>query len=720
MRGVRRVVGSGVAAVLATVLSVVPTVVSDARSAEAGPVVPLAQRHWLAADQPVEQRVGQLLAALTLEEKARLMYGVAAPPSSGPAGYVRGVPRLGIPPLVLSDGPLGLRDSARSGVRRPATALPAGVALAASFDPALAAAYGGVLGAEARARGVHVLYGPAINIVRHPLGGRGFEYPGEDPHLAAELAVPYVRAVQRHRVAAQPKHFALNSQENGRHSLSSNADERTVREIYLPAFRAAVQRGGAWSVMCANNPVNGVYSCENAWLLRDVLHREWRFDGVVGSDYSATRSAVGSVRAGLDQSFSWRDWGAHYRDLPELVRRGTVARSTVDERVRRILRMMVRIGLFDPPAAPPAVDVAAADVAAHLRVARTAAVHGTVLLRNSRGLLPLDAARTRSVAVIGPYAATAHPGGEGSSRVLARQPVSPVAGVAGRVGAAVAVRTDDGADPARAAALAAASDVAVVVVGDVNREGADRPAMSLPDAQNELVSRVVTANPDTVVVLNTGGPVAMPWLSAASTVLQAWYPGEQNGAALADVLFGDEDPSGRLPVTFPAAADQSPAVGAPRYPAGPAGYEYAEGLRVGYRGFDALRRTPLFPFGFGLSYTTFRYAGLDVTPVTADGRTELRVRFTVSNTGGRPGVAVPQVYLGFPARTGEPPRQLKAFTRLRLAPGERRTVTLMLTGPALRIWLPGVGWHVPAGTYRVHVGASSGHLPLTAAVAVGG
>jgi beta-glucosidase len=693
-----------------------PTAVAGTGAAEVAIVVPAAARTWLAVDLPIEQRVEQLLARMSLDEEVRLMYGVAAPPSSGPAGYVRGIERLGIPPLVLSDGPLGLRDSARSPVRRPATALPAGLSLAASFDRQLAFGYGSVLGAEARDRGVQVLYGPGLNITRHPLGGRNFEYLGEDPHLTAELAVPYVQGVQSHRVAAQVKHFALNNQENGRHTVSSNADERTIREIYLPAFRAAVQRGGAWSMMCANNPVNGVYACENTALLRDVVQREWRFDGVIGSDYAATRSAAGSVTAGLDQSFSWRDWGAYYRDLAALVRKGKVKRSVVDERVRRILRMMFRVGMFDPPGAVPTV----VDVAANLRLARTAAQEGTVLLRNDRGLLPLDATGTTSIAVIGPYAATAHPGGEGSSRVLGRGYVAPAAGIAGRAGSAIPVRTDDGSDPARAAALAATSDVAVVVVGDLSREGGDRPSMNLPGAQDALITQVAAANPDTVVVLNTGGPVAMPWLPRVSTLLEAWYPGEQNGDALAGILFGDVDPSGRLPMTFPVSVDQSPATGQPRYPAGSTGYDYTEGLLVGYRGFDALNRTPLFPFGFGLSYTAFRYADLTVTPAKGRAGTGLSVRFTVTNTGGRPGVAVPQVYLGFPTSAGEPPRQLKAFTRLTLEPGARETVTLTVPASARQVWSVPKGWRAPAGTYRVQVGSSSRTLPLSRTVPVGG
>jgi beta-glucosidase len=372
--------------------------------------------------------------------------------------------------------------------------------------------------------------------------------------------------------------------------------------------------------------------------------------------------------------------------------------------------MMVRVGLLDPATAPPPVDVAA-----HTRVAREVAVSGTVLLRNQRRLLPLDPARTRSVAVIGPYAAVAHPGGDGSSRVVPYAMVSPLAGIAARLGAAAQVRADDGADAPRAAALAARSDVAVVVVGDVDREGRDRAAMSLPDDQNALVASVAAANPRTVVVLNTGGPVELPWLTAVPALLEAWYPGAENGHALAAVLFGDADPSGRLPVTFPVSAAQSPA----RYPAGANGYDYAERLRVGYRGFDALRRAPLFPFGHGLSYTRFRYAGLRVAPVRTRAGVGLRVDFTVANTGSRRGVAVAQVYVGFPPAAKAPPRQLKAFDRITLAPGRRHAVSLVIPPAGLRHW-SSTGWRTAAGRYRVQVGSSSRDLPLSAPVSLGG
>lgn len=651
-------------------------------------------RPWLDESKPIEQRVSELLAALTLDEKIRLMYGVRPPATSAAAGYIPGIARLGVPPQIFSDGPVGLRDSA-SNPRR-ATAMPATVSLAASFDPALSKAYGRLLGNEAKARGTTVLYGPAMNIVRVPLGGRNFEYFSEDPYLTGQLAVPYVQGVQSQGVAAQIKHFALNNQENARHTASSNADQRTIQEIYFPAWQAAVQQGRAWSLMCANNKVNGVYSCENSSLLHDTLSNGWGFDGVVGSDYGATRSAVGSVNAGLDQSFNLRDWGAYYRDLPQLVRSGQVAESTIDERARRILRMMFRTGLFDADQTPPTVDVFA-----HGAYARLAAEEGTVLLRNQRGLLPLQPAKIGSIAVIGAYAKQAYTGGGGSSNVLPYYSVPPLAGIAQRAGSRISVTSDDGSNIWRATALAQRADVVVMVVGDQSREGRDRTSMDLPGNQNDLIGAVAAANPNTAVVLQTGAPVTMPWLDRVRTLIEGWYPGQEHGNALAAVLFGDVDPSGRLPVTFPISAAQVASMGAPRYPAGPDGYDYTEGLRVGYRAYDARGTNVLFPFGYGLSYTSFTFTNL---AVRTSGATK-QVTFTVNNTGARPGIAVPQVYLRFPAAAGEPPEQLKAFGRFSLAAHTSRRITLSLPAHAFEYWSGG-RWQAAAGAYRVSVGSS--------------
>ncbi len=576
--------------------------------------------------------------------------------------------------------------------------------MAASFHPDLARRYGTLLGNEARARGIDVLYGPAMNIVRVPVGGRNFEYFSEDPYLTAQLAVPYVRGVQSQRVAAQIKHFALNNQENDRHSASSNADERTMREIYLPAWQAAVQQGHSWSLMCANNKINGIYACESSWLLRNTLANDWGFDGVVGSDYAATRSAVGSVTAGLDQSFTLRDWGAFYRDLPQMVRAEQIPGSAIDERARRILRMMFRIGLFDGERRKPAVDVLG-----HGAFARRVAEEGTVLLRNRRRVLPLEAAGLGSIAVIGPYAKQAYTGGGGSSHVVPYYSVTPTEGIARRAGPGARVSGDDGSDVDRAVALARRSDVVVAVVGDQSQEGRDRTSMDLPGNQNQLIAAVASANPDTVVVLQTGAPVTMPWLDRVPTIVEAWYPGQEHGNALAAVLFGDVDPSGRLPVTFPTGVGAVPAMGAPRYPAGPSGYEYSEGLNVGYRAYDADARGVLFPFGYGLSYTSFKYSDLAVRK----SRSAVRLTFTVTNIGTRTGVSVPQAYVRFPREVGEPPQQLKAFERQVLPAHAAQRVTLTLPTHAFEYWSAG-RWRTARGSYRVSVGSSSRDLRLSA------
>ncbi|MEU4113836.1 glycoside hydrolase family 3 C-terminal domain-containing protein [Kitasatospora sp. NPDC028055] len=640
-----------------------------------------------------EQRIESLLAQLTTDEKVTLLRGRDAPSGVDSVGYVAGVPRLGIPPLLLTDGPAGVRDG------RPATALPAPVALAAAFDPALAARYGDVLGREARARGYQVLYAPMVNIVRVPQGGRNFETLGEDPYLAGRLAAAEVRGIQAQRVAAQVKHYAANNQEDNRQSYGSEVDERTLAEIELPAFRAAVREGRAWSAMCGYNPVNGIWACENFPLLRDVLKGRWGFDGVVGSDYPATHSAVNAAAGGLDQEFGG---SSYFAALPAAVADGRLAPAVLDDQVRRVLRLMARTGALDGGQAPPV------DPAAGARDARTAAAAGTVLLRNEGSALPLDAARLKSVAVIGPWADRAYTGGGGSSHVTpyAEQTVTPRQGIAARVGPNTEVRHDPGDDPASAAAAATGADVAVVVVGDQETEGADRGSLSLAAADEALIRAVARANPHTVVVLNTGGPVTMPWLDAVPAVVEAWYPGEQSGAALADVLFGDVDPAGRLPVTFPTSADTTPIRDAAQYPGTDGVYHYTERLGVGYRWYDASGTAPLFPFGHGLSYTTFTYDGLTVTGPDPAGR--VRVGFDLANRGTRTGTEVPQLYLTFPAAAGEPPQQLKAFDKVTLAPGASTHVELRLDRSAFAVWDEGVhGWGVPGGRYGLTVGSSS-------------
>ncbi|MER7754138.1 glycoside hydrolase family 3 C-terminal domain-containing protein [Kitasatospora sp. NPDC097643] len=642
---------------------------------------------------PLEQRVETLLGQLTTAEKARLLQGVTAPNDVNSVGYVEGVPRLGIPPLLLSDGPAGVRDG------QPATALPAPVSLAAAFDPGLATTFGSVLGREARARGYQVLYAPMVNLVRVPQGGRNFETFGEDPYLAGRIAAGEVRGIQSQGVAAQVKHYAANNQEDDRQSYSSEVDERTLTELELPAFRAAVREARAWSAMCGYNPVNGIWACENFPLLRDVLKGRWGFDGAVGSDYPATHSSVNAATAGLDQEFGG---STYFTDLPAAVADGRLAPAVLDDQARRVLRLMVRTGALDG-GQPPASDPAAG---AH--DARRIAAAGTVLLRNERAALPLDAARLKSIAVIGPWADRAYTGGYGSSHVApyAAHTVTPRQGLAARAGTGVDVRYHPGDDADAAASVAAGADVAVVVVGDEETEGADRRTLDLAPADDALIRAVARANPRTVVVLNTGGPVTMPWLDAVPAVVEAWYPGEQSGTALADVLFGDADPAGRLPVTFPTSAAATPIRDQAQYPGTDGAYHYTERLGVGYRWYDASGTAPLFPFGHGLSYTDFGYAGLTVTGPDAAGR--VRVGFELTNRGSRTGTEVPQLYVAFPAAAGEPPQQLKAFDKVTLPPGRSAHLELTLDRSAFATWDQGThGWQVPGGQYGLTVGSSS-------------
>ncbi|HVX43629.1 MAG TPA: glycoside hydrolase family 3 C-terminal domain-containing protein [Mycobacteriales bacterium] len=664
---------------------------------------PVNSRPWLDHSRSISGRVDSLLAQMTLEEKVQELYGVEKTGAYS-AGYIPGNDRLGIPPIVLSDGPAGVKDAGTAPAQRPATALPAPAALAATFDPGLARTYGAVMGSEAKSRGVDVLYAPAMDIVRVPQGGRNFEYFSEDPQLTGAIAAGEVSGIQSAGVAAQVKHFAANNAENNRRGTSSDVDERTLREIYLPAWRKVLTGPDrAWSMMCANNMVNGVYNCENDELLNSLVKGDWGYDGVVGSDYAAVPDAIGAAEGGLDQAFTLRDWGEWYSMLPELVRRGMIPESAIDDHVRRVLTMMFRIGMFDGKTTRPAPDPDGNGA-----FARTVSEQSTVLLKNDGNLLPLDTHDLNSIAVVGTAADQALTGGGGSSKVTPYYSVSPVQGIRDRAGAGVDVRTADGSDHAAAAQLAKDSDVAVVVVNDVESEGSDRDDIDLPDDQDGLIDAVTAANPHTIVVLDTGSAITMPWLQNVPALLEAWYPGEEDGNALASVLFGDTNPSGKLPVTFPTGIAQSPTPGAPRYPADHEQYVYSEKLQVGYRWYDAQGLQPLFPFGFGLSYTDFSFSQLHAAPA-GDG---IDVTTTVTNTGDRTGTDVAQIYLGYPKAAGEPPKALKAFGRVTLKPGQHQDVHFHLSRNDLQIWDEQAGaYTVEPGRYTVYAGDSSRDLP---------
>ncbi|MFI8343796.1 beta-glucosidase [Streptomyces sp. NPDC085639] len=791
-----------------------------------GAVAPRAPAAAPPAEAKGAARIDALLERLTLDEKTALLHGARDPAPLGQAGYVPGVPRLGIPALRLADGPAGVR------VAEPATALPAPVLLASAFDPALAREYGRVLGREGRALGQDVLLGPMANLIRTPYAGRNFETFAEDPILTADLVGELVRGIQDEGLIATVKHFALNNQEHGRDTVDVIAAEQTLHETELRGFEAAVA-AGAGAVMGAYNKVNGVHACESKPLLDELLRGSWGFDGWVMSDRDAAHSTVAAIGAGLDMEMPA---GTHFgAPLREAVRGGSVPEAAVDLAVHRILTTMDRFGLLAarPAARPPR------DAAAGARTARKVATAGAVLLRNEHGTLPLTGAAARSIAVIGPTGQVPFVGGGGSAQVVPDGATAPLTAIRRRAGngasvsyalgedvygrplppnlltpgAALDERTvapgqvwshegefrltaDDewtllvhytgrrpvvrldgenlfpvrqgvaeyfaggllgsapdgmsvrrrtlalkagahrlavtaeggqkgqrfrlrhttgairAADLAEAVRTAKSARSVVLFAYEDATEGRDRTSLALPGGQERLIEAVAAANPRTTVVLNTPSSTTMPWLPRTGAVLQMYYPGQEGGGATADLLFGDVDPGGRLTQTFPADERATPVGGDPlRYPGVSGRQEYSEGVHVGHRWYDAQRVAPLFPFGHGLSYTTWHYEKLTVRPARAG----LRVEFTVRNTGRRKGTEVAQVYVG-PApelELDQPVRALAGYRRLVLAPGEAQRVTVDLGARALSSWDPEQhAWVLGSGRREVFVGRSSRELPL--------
>ena len=699
---------------------------------------------------PLEERVEDILGRLTLEEKLGLVHADSK-------FSVAGVPRLGVPQLWLSDGPHGVREEISRDNWRPAgrtddfaTWLPVSIALAATWNPELGEAYGGVIAAEARARGKHLMLGPGVNLQRTPLNGRTFEYLGEDPWLAARMGVGVIRGMQAGDVAACVKHFALNNQEHARGTINVEVDERTLRELYLAPFEAAVREAGVWSVMGAYNKFRGQHCCHHGYLLNTVLKGEWGFRGLVVSDWGGTHSTAEAVRDGLDLEMGTRGSYSNYY-LADPFRRGIESGefpvALLDDKVRRNLRVLLATKALDDRA-PGALNTRA-----HQALARKVAEEGLVLLKNSGALLPLDLAQIRRIAVIGDNAVRLQAHGGQSSEIKAFHEVSPLAGLVaytdGRAdvnfslgvlapkyrrmeafdvtGAAEHVALPDRKlDPAelleRAVAAARVADVAIVFAGlnherHNDTESTDRLSLELPYGQPELIARVAAANPRTIVVLVAGSPVAMdPWLEKVPVVVQAWYAGMEGGHAIASMIFGDTNPSGRLPCTFPRRLeDTAPhATGLARHYPGEAGtVHYDEGLFVGYRWNDAKAVEPLFPFGFGLSYTTFELGGLKIVAGGAAGAVAT-VECEVTNTGARAGAEVVQLYVEPVAPAVERPvRELKAFAKVALQPGERRTVRLTLAPRAFSYYSPErKAWVADAGEYRIVVGRSSRDLPL--------
>jgi beta-glucosidase len=660
-----------------------------------------------------DARAQLLLKAMRPADKVALLSGVDvsapewAPLVGGAVGYVPANLRLCVPALVLNDGGAGVGD-----FQTGTTAFPAPIAQAATWDPLRTRALGQALGLEAWLKGVDVLLGPDVNIARVPQNGRNFEAFGEDPFLSAQIGAAEIQGIQRNPVIATVKHFAVNSQETNRWYVSSNVDDRTLHEVYLPPFEAAIRQGQVGAVMCAYGAINGHYACQDGATLKTVLRKQLGFDGFVMSDWHAVQtSTAAAANGGMDLQMPTGT-------LAQAVAAGQVSPATLDRMARGVLQSMFRVGLFDHP--PPLhKDVRRADVSttADQLVARATALEGSVLLKNDGPLLPLHVSAGQRLAVIGAPAGALdlapYLSGGGSGYVAGTKAVSPVQGLTTRAGAVGAsVDYVDGSDPTAAAAAASGAAAAIVFVYDKETEGVDRTTLALPDAQDALIARVVQANPSTVVVLMTGGPVLMPWLGSVPAVLEAWYPGQQAGTAIAALLFGDVDPSGKLPETFPTSDTAVPASTQAQWPGANDAQDaaFSEGFFVGYRWYDHTHTAPLFPFGFGLSYTRFSYDALRLTK-RPDGGVD--VAFTVTNTGSRPGVEVAQVYVDDPRITGEPPKQLFGFRRVFLRRGASARVRITLGWRAFAQWdIRKQDWVVAPGLYRVLAGDSSRDLPL--------
>jgi beta-glucosidase len=660
-----------------------------------------------AAHAAAQVRAKAIVSRMTLDEKIAQMHGIR---DGDKFRLIGPLPRLNVPEFHITNGPAGV-SMGSGGPQKPATALPSPTLLAATWDPALAHLYGTVGGAETLALGSQLLEGPDVNIIRVPQNGRAFENFSEDPFLNSRTAVAEIEGIQSVGAMANVKHFLANNQETNRNSINEVIGERALREIYLPAFEAAVKEGHVASLMCAYPRINGDFACENKAYLNDILRKEWKFDGFVISDFGATHSTVKSMEAGLDAEFPM---GRYYADpLKQAVDSGQVSKVELDEALVRRFTKMIGFGMIGVQKKIPALEIVKDGLAA-----RKIAEEGMVLLKNDGGVLPLDRTKLRSVALIGPYAVRTLTGGGGSADVLPLYTIEPFNGIRGQVrpmGFRGGVQVTDGNDQAAAAKLAKASDVAVVMVGANEGEGADHP-IDLSPEQNKLIETVAAANPKTIVVLKTGSAVPMPWLDKVAAVLEAWYPGEEDGNAVAAVLFGDVNPSGKLPVSFPKSAEDTLARNPEQYPGNGREVHYTEGIEVGYRWFQTNGIKPLFPFGYGLSYTTFGYSKPSVTALP--GHKGVKVTFEVENTGKVAGAEVAQVYVGFPPieEGNEAPRQLKGFEKVFLEPGAKKAVTVTLGPRAFSYWsVEKHDWAVAPGSYKIMIGASSEDIRLEAA-----
>ena len=700
---------------------------------------------YLDEGQPLEVRVEDALSRMTLEEKVKILHAQSKFSSAG-------VPRLGIPELWTSDGPHGIRPEVlwdewdQAGwTNDSCVAFPALTCLAATWNEDMAALYGKSIGEEARYREKDVLLGPGVNICRTPLGGRNFEYMGEDPYLASRMVVPYIQEVQKNGVATCVKHFALNNQEDNRNDYDAVVDDRTLYEIYLPAFKAAVQEGGAWSIMGAYNLYKGQHACHNQYLLNDILKGEWGFDGAVISDWGGTHDTDEAITNGLDLEFgSWTDgltwsksnsYDSYFMAGPylEKLRNGSASEDVLNEKVRRVLRLIFRTAM---KSGKPAGAMCSPE---HYDAARRIAGEGIVLLKNDNGVLPVDVGTVKKIAVIGENAVKMMTVGGGSSSLKVQHECSPLEGIRAAVGDKVEIvyergyvgdvgGTFDGVDTGQdlsesrteaqlvADAVAAAREAdAVLFFGGLNKAGnqdcesSDRLHLELPYAQDKVIEALADANPNMAVVIVSGNAVAMPWIGKVNTVVEAWYSGSQAGHAIADVLFGKVNPSGKLPFTFPVKLEDNGAHAMGAYQPGDLSVEYKEGLYVGYRWADKHDVEPLFPFGHGLSYTDFTYGKAKCRKTSVKAGAVVKVSVDVTNSGDVAGKEVVQLYIGDEESALERPvKELKGFRKVYLEPGQTKTVTFGITPDDLK-YFDDVqhDWVLEPGRFTAYVGSSS-------------
>jgi beta-glucosidase len=692
---------------------------------------------WMNSKLSPDERAEMVLKELTLDEKIDLVHGEGMPGwpgkvfpktylGNGGAGFVLGVERLGIPMIQISDAAYGVRSSADNG--RYSTAMPSPIASAASWDPQAACEYGALIGRELRAQGYNMTLGGGTNITREPRNGRTFEYLGEDPILAGTLVGNRIKCEQAQHVIGDIKHYAVNDQESGRNEVNSVIGKRALQETDLLAFHIGIEIGNPAAVMCSYNAVNGDFACENKYLLTDVLKKAWKFKGFVVSDWGGTHSVVKASAAGLDNE---EPEDIYYGEpLKQAVQDGKVPAAELDEHVRRILRSEFASGIVDFPRQRSVVDVERG-----WETSRQVAEQSIVLLKNDKGVLPLDRAKVRSIAIIGTHADESMISGGGSAQVDPPGfssfkwkehvwfPTSPLKAVAAKA-PGLSVKFASGADPAATAALAKQSDVAIVFVHQWTSEDFDLPNLSLPENQDAMIDQVASANPHTIVVIESGSAVTMPWIDKVSGVLEVWYAGSKGADAVANILFGDVNPSGKLPMTFPRSEEDLPhprevipspsmlgknAIMATGEAKPTFEVHYDEGLKVGYKWYDAEKKQVLFPFGFGLSYTSYAYSDLKVKP----GKEKTTVTFTVKNTGSKAGAEVAEVYAGLPAEAGEPPKRLVGFSKFKLQAGESKEVTLNIDSLYLSIFdEASESWKLAPGAYSFMAGGSSQDLPL--------